>query len=75
MKSLQLPLSAKIKIAKYLPNTVNHESTKIFNHENFLSYGMYLLHVGGAFIQVNVYKGQQLLFSAKKITSLKLSNS
>ena len=38
MKFLPLPLTVK-KIAKYLRNTLNHKTTKIFKHENFPSYG------------------------------------
>ena len=36
----QSPLTAKIKIVKYSRNTLNHETPKIFNCENFLSYGI-----------------------------------
>ena len=34
-----LPVTAKIKIVKYSRSTLNHETAKIFNRENFLSYG------------------------------------
>ena len=34
-----LLLTVKIKIAKYPRNTLNQETAKIFNRENFPSYG------------------------------------
>ena len=39
MKFSLLPLTGKIKTAKYSHNSVNKETAKIFNRENFPSYG------------------------------------
>ena len=36
-----LPVTAKIKIAKCSCNTLNHETAKILNSENFPSYGIH----------------------------------
>ena len=41
MKISRLPVTAKIKIAKYSRNTLNLETAKIFNRENFPSYGTF----------------------------------
>ena len=40
MKISRLRATAKMKIAKYLRNTLNHESAKIFYLKNFPSYGI-----------------------------------
>ena len=48
MKFARLPLTAKIKIAKYLCNLFNHETVKISNRENFPSYVVrYIFHTLG----------------------------
>ena len=39
MKFSRLSLNAKIKIVRYLRNTLYHKTVEIFNCENFLSYG------------------------------------
>ena len=36
-----LPVTAKIKIAKCSRNTLNHDTAKIFSRENFPSYGIH----------------------------------
>ena len=43
MKFWRLPLSTKIKIAKYSHNTPNHKTTKFFSRKNFPSYSKYSL--------------------------------
>ena len=38
MKILQLPVTAKVRLTKYLRNTLNHETVKIYNRGNFPFY-------------------------------------
>ena len=67
MKFLLLPLTVKIKIAKYSRITLDHEIAKIFIHENSLFYGMYMcmymymyvhiLTVGREIFAVETFRG------------------
>ena len=60
MKFLRLLLlTAKIKIVKYSRNTLNHETAKIFNCENFPSYGMsFAVEIPGGSGPGTIYDGK-----------------
>ena len=53
-KSLSLPLTAKIKIAKYYLTTLNEEAAKLFNRETFPSHNIYQCYAAAMNTKTNM---------------------